>query len=143
MAARVQPAEAKQFYTQLMARFKYPGILGSQCAGVVDAIGSDITKVRIGDYVASGVYKYANGGDPARASLQKYVIAEEYEVINIGPDLSFTDAVALTTQTLAGALKVLGIDRPSVPPKKPEPKGQKILIWGRSSAMGAVSTILR
>lgn len=140
MAAPIQPAEAKQFYTQVMPRFKYPGILGSQCAGIVDAIGSDVKKVKVGDPVAAGLNNYANGGDPARASFQRYAIAEEYEVISIGQDLSFVNAVALNTQTPGAALfKVLGLDRPPVPPAKPETKGQKILIWGGSSAMGALS----
>jgi len=140
MAAPVQPAEAKQFYSQIMPRFQYPGILGSQCAGIVDALGSGVTKFRLGDRVAAGLNNYANGGDPARASLQRYAIAEEYEVVNIGPKLPFTDAVALNTQTPGGALfKVLGLERPPVPPAKSESKGQKLLIWGGSGAMGALS----
>ena len=140
MAAPIQPAEAKQFYNQVMPRFKYPGILGSQCSGFVDAIGSDITKVKLGDRVAAGLNNYANGGDPTRASLQRYTIAEEYEVVNIGSELSFTQAVAWNSQTPLGALfKVLDLERPPVPPTKPDPKGQKILIWGGSSAMGALS----
>lgn len=142
-AAPIQPAEAKQALSQVMPRFKYPGILGSQCAGIVDKIGEGITKVEIGDRVSAGLNNYANGGDPSRASLQRFVIAEEYETIRIGDDLPFIEAVSINTQTPGGALfshTTLGLDRPSSePPLKPVPKGKKILIWGGSSAMGALS----
>lgn len=141
-ATPLQPVEVKQFYKQIMPKFKYPGILGSQCAGTVDEVGEGVTKIKVGDRVAAGLNNYANGGDPARASLQRYVIAEEYETINIGSQLAFVDAVALTSQTPAAALfshTTLGMERPAEPPAKPEAKGQKILIWGGSSAMGALS----
>lgn len=126
-----------------MPRFKYPGILGSTCAGIIDKLGPGISKVVVGDRVAAGLNNYANGGDPARASHQRYAIAEEYEVIKIGETLSFTDAVSLNTQTPANALfKGLGLEYPTVePPAKPEPKGKTILIWGGSSAMGALSIV--
>lgn len=126
-----------------MPRFKYPGILGSTCAGVVDKLGSGVSKVAVGDRVGAGLNNYANGGDPARASHQRYAIAEEYEVIKIGDTLSFVDAVSLNTQTPGNALfKGLGLEYPTVdPPAKPEPKNKTVLIWGGSSAMGALSVV--
>lgn len=124
-----------------MPRFKYPGILGSNCAGVVDKLGAGVTKVVVGDRVAAGLNNYANGGDPARASHQRYTIAEEYEVVKIGDTISFPDAIARNTQTPANALfKGLGLEYPSVdPPEQHSPRNKTILIWGGSSAMGAVS----
>lgn len=126
-----------------MPRFKYPGILGSTCAGIVDKLGPGISKVVVGDRVAAGLNNYANGGDPARASHQRYAIAEEYEVIKIGDTVPFTEAVALNTQTPGNALfKGLGLEYPTVdPPAKSESKGKTILIWGGSSAMGALSIV--
>jgi hypothetical protein len=140
-AAPIQPAEGKVALAGIFPNFKYPAILGSTCAGVVDAIGEGVTKVQVGDRVAAGLNNYANGGDPARASLQRFAIAEDFEVVPIGPTLSFPDAVARNTQTPAAALfRGLGMDYPTVdPPAQPQPKGKKILIWGGSSAMGSLS----
>lgn len=124
-----------------MPRFKYPGILGSTCSGIVDAVGPGVTKVKPGDRVAAGLNNYANGGDPPRASHQRFAIAEQFEVVNIGPTLPFAEAVARNTQTPAAALfKFLGMDYPEAdPPATPKPKNERILIWGGSSAMGALS----
>lgn len=142
LAVPLQPADAKQYHQQIMPRFKYPGILGSQCAGIVDKVGEGVSKFKVGDRVASGLNNYANGGDPARAAHQRYTIAEQYEVVPIGDQLSFHEAVALNTQTPPAALfshTTLGMDRPVEPPAKAEQKDKKILIWGGSSAMGALS----
>lgn len=124
-----------------MPRFKYPGILGSTCSGIVDSVGPGVTKVAVGDRVAAGLNNYANGGDPARAAHQRYAIAEAYEVIKIGETLPFTEAVACNTQTPGNALfKGLGLEYPNVdPPEKQESRDKTVLIWGGSSAMGALS----
>lgn len=123
----MQPADAKQYHQQIMPRFKYPGVLGSTCSGIVDKLGPDVSKIAVGDRVAAGLNNYANGGDPARASHQRYAIAEEYEVIEIGDTLPFTEAVSMNTQTPGNALfKGLGLEYPTVePPETAHPRTRR------------------
>ena len=113
---------------------KYPLVLGSICAGTVDKIGSHVTKVAINDRVCAGLNNYANGSDPARASHQRYALADEAVVVAVGSTLSFPDAVAANSQTPAATLfKFLGMQYPEEDVKD---RGQSLLIWGGSSAMG-------
>ena len=128
-AAAIQPAEGK-IALHAVLPLKYPAILGSTCAGVVDTVGEGVTKVKVGDRVASNLANYASGGDSTRASHQRYAIAEEWEVVDMGPTLSFPKAVARNSVTPAASLfKFLGMRYPTVdPPVKPDPKSEKILI---------------
>ncbi|KAH8602448.1 chaperonin 10-like protein [Bisporella sp. PMI_857] len=107
-ATSIQPADAK--ITKAAAlKFQYPTILGSPIAGFVEAIGSEVTKVKIGERV-------------------------------IG-ETPFPAAVVTASQTSFAALFAktgLDLKRPT-DPLNPEPNGERILIWGGSSAMGALS----
>lgn len=120
-------------------KLKHPAILGSTCAGMVDKLGPGVSKVALGDRVAAGLANYANGGDPARASLQRYTVASVNEVVDIGPDLPFADAVAANSQTPAAALfRFLHMQYPGEGVAE-EKAGQNLLIWGGSGAMGVLS----
>jgi NADPH:quinone reductase-like Zn-dependent oxidoreductase len=137
-AAAVQPAEAK-IGLQGVIPLTQPAILGTTCAGVVDKLGEGVTKVQVGDRVCAGLDNYARRGDPARASLQRFTLANEAEVIEIGPDLAFANAVAANSQQPANGLyKLLGLQYPS-DRSNSEPKNESILIWGGSGAMGYLS----
>lgn len=137
-AAAVQPAEGK-IAQQAVLPLKWPAILGSTCAGVVDKLGPGVTKVAVGDRVTANLANYANGGDPARASHQRYTVASTTEVVEIGPDLPFPDAVAANSQTPAATLfKFLGMQYPGQGVEADKAR-QSLLIWGGSSAMGVLS----
>lgn len=140
-AAAVQPADGKVGLQGLLP-LTYPAILGSTCAGVVDKVGPNVTKVAVGDRVSAGLNNYANRGDPARASHQRYAIADAAEVVAIGSDLEFGDAVAANSQTPAASLfKFCGMDYPEEgwEAGMVRSRGQTVLIWGGSSAMGLLS----
>jgi NADPH:quinone reductase-like Zn-dependent oxidoreductase len=135
-AAPVQPAEAKVALQGILP-LNYPVVLGTSCAGIVDKLGEGVTKVQVGDRVCAGLDNYARRGDPARASIQRFTLAFEKEVIEIGPDIPFADAVAANSQQPAnGMYKVLGMDYPE---ENTQPKNESVLIWGGSGAMGYLS----
>ncbi|ETN37054.1 uncharacterized protein HMPREF1541_08044 [Cyphellophora europaea CBS 101466] len=138
-AAAIQPAEGKIAH-QAILPLTYPAILGSTCAGTVDALGANVTKVSVGDRVSGGLANYARRGDPAHASLQRYTLADVSEVVDIGPDLAFANAVAANSMTPAASLfKFLGMQYPGKGDDAEHRGGQKLLIWGGSSAMGVLS----
>ncbi|KAF2733869.1 GroES-like protein [Polyplosphaeria fusca] len=141
-AAAIQPADAKVAKMAVM-KMEYPTTLGSPVAGTVEAIGTRTTgKVSIGDRVVCGtkifVHKKAKYG-----GLQRYCVVDESEIVEIGTT-PFPLAVTLASYTPPGALfgsSTLNLHRPSLPPSPlpPSEQGKKILIWGGSSAMGALS----
>jgi len=96
-----------------------PGwILGSDCAGVVDAIGSAVTNVRVGDHVVlnPGVsdrtceycrsgdnplcLKYSILGEHRPGALADYVVVPAANAHTIPPTVSFSTAAAFPLATL-------------------------------------------
>jgi NADPH:quinone reductase-like Zn-dependent oxidoreductase len=96
-----------------------PGwILGSDCAGVVDAVGSAVTSVRAGDRVVvnPGVsdrtceycrtgdnplcLKYAILGEHRPGTLAEYLVVPAANVLSIPESVSFTTAAAFPLATL-------------------------------------------
>ncbi len=142
-ACAIQPADAKVAKHAIFP-MSYPAVIGSPVAGVVEALGTGVTKVRVGDRVVSGTKMFVTK-KPENGGLQRFSIVDEREVIATGDALPFTKAVTIASYTppsaLFGPSSVLGLTRPSIPPSPlPESEaGQKVLIWGGSSAMGALS----
>jgi len=96
-----------------------PGwILGSDCAGVVDAIGSAVTSVRVGEHVVlnPGIsdrtceycrtgdsplcLKYAILGEHRPGTLADYVVVPAANVLSIPSSVSFSTAAAFPLATL-------------------------------------------
>ncbi len=96
-----------------------PGwILGSDCAGVVDAVGSAVTSVRVGEHVVvnPGVsdrtceycrtgdnplcLKYGILGEHRPGALADYVVVPAVNVLSIPSSLSFVTAAAFPLATL-------------------------------------------
>jgi NADPH:quinone reductase-like Zn-dependent oxidoreductase len=121
-------------------KMKYPTILSSLVAGTVETIGDGVTKLKVGDRVVSATQIYATGGEAKYGGLQRYVLGNELETTEIG-DLPFPEAVAFGSVTPPAAIfgkSGLALDRPTNP-QNPTPNGKKVLIWGGSSSMGALS----
>jgi len=96
-----------------------PGwILGSDCAGVVDAVGTEVTSVRVGDRVTvnPGVsdrtceycrmgdnplcLKYAILGEHRPGTLAEYLVVPAANVLAIPASISFSSAAAFPLATL-------------------------------------------
>ena len=52
-------------------------------AGFVDAIGEDVTKVKVGDRVVSGTGIWTSKGDHKFGGMQRFTLVEELEVIEV------------------------------------------------------------
>jgi NADPH:quinone reductase-like Zn-dependent oxidoreductase len=96
-----------------------PGwILGSDCAGIVDAVGADVTSVRVGDrvilnpgvsdrtceYCRTGdnplCLKYAILGEHRPGTLAEYVVVPAANVLPLSAGVSFATAAAFPLATL-------------------------------------------
>ena len=116
---------------------KYPCVIGLDCAGVVTAVGSDITKFKVGDRVCGcvDVDDQAQG----QGSFQMYVNLTESLTGKIPESVSFAQAAVLPLGMDTACVGLfekdnLKLDLPQVEPAKPN--GKAILIWGGSSSVG-------
>ncbi|KAF2714259.1 GroES-like protein [Pleomassaria siparia CBS 279.74] len=145
-AAAIEPTDAELaryaiLYTVM--KVKYPTVLGSPIAGIVEALGAGVEKVKVGERVVCGtkirVHRKAKYG-----GLQRFTVVDESEIVEARDEVPFTKAVTLASYTPPGALfgaTTLNMHRPSIPasPLPDSEQGKKILIWGGSSAMGSIS----
>lgn len=110
----------------------YPFILGNSVAGMVEEVGSSVTKFKKGDRVVSDTPAYQKkiakyGG------WQKYVVCAEDKTAKIPAGIPFEDAAAipfaLLTAVAALTLK-LGMERPG------SHQNGRVLIWSASGSVG-------
>lgn len=66
---------------------KLPAVLGGDAAGVITAVGSDVTKLKVGDRVAAFVLE----------GFQKHVVAQEMYCIRLPDKISFEEVRRLTS----------------------------------------------
>lgn len=107
---------------------KFPAILGCDVAGRITAIGSSITKYKVGDRVIG----YNMG------TFQEYVPVKEYLCAKLPDNVGFAEAAVLPL-CLSVAVKALfhpdylALDLPTAETKA---NGKVILIWGGSTSVG-------
>lgn len=108
---------------------KFPAILGYDMAGEVEALGSGVTKFKVGDRVTGLV----------KQGFQQHVLLEEHMTTAIPNSVTFEQAAALpmgvSVATKALFHKdLLSLDLPSA---SPNPKQETVLIWGGSTSVGS------
>jgi NADPH:quinone reductase-like Zn-dependent oxidoreductase len=98
-----------------------PAIPGIDVAGVVDAVGADVTDVAVGEPVVGWA-------DPPSGSYAEYALASQ--IARIPSGLSFPDAATLPTAGEAAkrALDLLGVGA-----------GETVVIHGASGSVGTVA----
>ncbi|QAS69153.1 NADP-dependent oxidoreductase [Oenococcus sicerae] len=118
-ATAIDPYDVKYRAGAFDGADKLPTVLGSSVAGIVEAIGSEVTQFTIGDRVAASTHLQ---------SYARQVIALEKQLALIPDNVTFVQAagVALGYQTgYQGITKELDLQ-----------KGQSILIHGGSGSVG-------
>ncbi|CAG8898856.1 unnamed protein product [Penicillium egyptiacum] len=114
----------------------YPAIIGSDTAGVVAKLGSNVTTVPgPGSRVIAFASSFYQNGSPDHGSFQKYTLAQSEAVIPLPDNLSFEEGAVfpLAVLTALTAWTTIGIplDTKHTPADK-----QAVLIWGASSSVG-------
>ncbi|MER6074240.1 zinc-binding alcohol dehydrogenase family protein [Streptomyces sp. NPDC001817] len=118
----------------------YPTVLGSDVAGEVVEVGSEVTRFRVGDRVlghAVGTDKDSNKA--AEGGFQLYTAVLERMAAPIPDTLAFEDAAVLPLAVSTAACGLfqddqLGLRHPSA---NAEPTGQTLLVWGGSTSVGS------
>ncbi|KAG4440153.1 hypothetical protein IFR05_004362 [Cadophora sp. M221] len=116
----------------------YPVVLGSDASGVITAIGSSVTKFKVGDRVTgfAGVI-YIQEND--HGAFQTFTILKDIATTKIPDSMSFEEGSVfpMAVATAGMALFVdLGIPRPTVPISAPS---SGLLVWGAASSVGTTT----
>lgn len=119
----------------------YPAILGSDGAGEVYAIGSDVKGFTIGDRVTAcfdGIPPYPKA-DYRRSSFQKFAVAKASLTAKIPESISFIDASVLPLCITSAADGLffdhgMQLDLPQL--SAPKSNGQIVVVWAASSSIG-------
>lgn len=129
-AVAINPVDYAQqlFGPALFTWLKFPSILGYDVSGEVEALGSRITKFKVGDRVAA----LANG------TFQHYVLAKEHCVTKVPSSITFEEAAVMP---LCLSVAVKALFHPEYlalgsPARDPKPTGKVVLIWGGSTSVG-------
>ncbi|KAI1329925.1 GroES-like protein [Xylariaceae sp. FL0255] len=117
---------------------QYPTIVGSDAAGIVAKVGSNVSTVAPGTRVMALASGFFQNNNPDYGSFQEYALVGFETVVPIPEAMSFEEASSfpLTFGTAATSFTSIGI--PLDTRHTPEDK-QAILIWGASSSVGTFS----
>jgi len=120
----------------------YPTVLGSDLAGTVISVGSDVMNCKTGDRVLAHAPGSAMGM-PERSAFQKYVLLKGNMVTSIPRNISFEEAVVLPLAcdtAMAGLFvpRALGLSTDSLEGGQAVSSRdhEVLLIWGGSSSVG-------
>ena len=107
---------------------RFPRVLGSDGAGTVVAIGSDVKRFAVGDRIYGWGFANRKGGFYA-----EYAAIAERDAAKIPRSLSFDEAGALAVSgiTALQGLEQLGLD-----------EGQSVIVFGASGGVGHVAVQL-
>lgn len=116
----------------------YPAILGSDVAGDVVAVGSNITRFKVGDRVVGFAAGEEKGRRSAEGAFQEQAILMEKMTSPLPDNLSFEAASVLPLGLTTAAAGLFQPDflamRP--PSSKPAPASQTLVVWGGSTSVG-------
>lgn len=129
-AVSVNPVDVKQRAPR-PGKESAPRILGWDAAGVVEAVGPDVTLFRPGDEVY-----YAGSIDRAGCNSELHLVDERI----VGPkpaSLSFEEAAALPLTTITAWEAIF--DRLGVPKDKSANHGRTLLIIGGAGGVGSIA----
>ncbi|KAK9470918.1 chaperonin 10-like protein [Dipodascopsis tothii] len=138
-AAAINPVDG---YIQTMGLklfnfMKYPTVLGSDAAGEVVEVGSDVTTFKKGDRVTGLCFGWALGKFE-QGGFQTYSVLTSSMTAKIPDDMSFADASTIPlglTTAACGFYQEEYLDLP-YPTLSPAPTGKTLLIWGGASSVG-------
>lgn len=128
--------------TKMFAWMKFPHVLGSDVAGEVVEVGSQVTRFKVGDRVSGLAMGVPNrNGGKLSGGYQHYTLLNDYLAAHI-PDSKSYESMVVTPVGISTAAcglyqkDYLALQHPSVSPAA-NPTGQTLLIWGGSSGVGS------
>ncbi len=126
-------ATDSKFYKGLHALVQYPSVIGHEGAGVVTAVGKNVTKIKVGDKVLGAGYP----NSPEMASLWgqycEYGAIPETEAVKIPENVGFEEACM--SHMLGETLNAVYLSRPVV--------GDNVLIIGAGAVGISLLALLK
>ena len=117
----------------------YPIILGSDVAGSIEEVGSNVTRFKKGDRVA-GFADVLISKKPEHAAFQQYTILAECATTKLPNSVSF-EAGSVLPMSIATA--GIGIFQSLKIPRPPAKQHGGFLVWGASSSVGTAAVQVR
>jgi NADPH:quinone reductase-like Zn-dependent oxidoreductase len=121
----------------LLPWLDYPTILGSDVAGEVAAVGSEVERFKVGDRVI-GQAVGTTVNQPAQGAFQQHTIVLDHMAAPIPDDMAFTDAAVLPLGLGTAASGLYGRTQLALasPSRSPSARAEVVLVWGGSSSVG-------
>ncbi|KEF60969.1 uncharacterized protein A1O9_02533 [Exophiala aquamarina CBS 119918] len=123
-----------------MLPLPYPHIGGCDTAGEIEAVGSSVKNLKVGDRVVATLDPYGGGDGPdsRRGAFQLFSLAREAGTTKIPDNISYSEAAVLplAVSTSASALfqnDTLGLQLSTSGGNR----GKVVLIWGGATSLGA------
>ena len=111
---------------------RYPVVLGSDIAGIIEGVGSEVTHFNKGDRVC-GFADVLLSKNPEHGAFQQYTILKEWAGAKLPDHISFEGGAVLPMSIATAATGMfLAMDLPRPPTKQ---QGG-FLVWGASSSVG-------
>lgn len=117
----------------------YPTVIGCDVAGIVHAIGSAVTRFRVGDRVIACSDDIASDFRTNRGCFQLYCAVPEGLSATLPDAVGFAQGCVLPLALCTAATSLfqkgnLGLPFPQL---KPERSGKVLVVWGGSSSVGS------
>ncbi|KAI5209316.1 oxidoreductase-like protein [Aureobasidium subglaciale] len=118
----------------------YPNVLGTDVAGEIHEVGSNVKNFKKGDRVLSHCIGLGTG-KPQNAGFQLFTACPEILTSKIPKQISCTEAVVLplAISTASAGLYQKGYLELPYPTASPKSSGKVILVWGGSSSVGSTA----
>lgn len=117
----------------------YPAVLGSDVAGLVVKVGSNVSHVPpSGSRVIALASSFYEDGSPDHGAFQKYVLAPEQCVVGLPDSLAFEEGaiLPLAVLTALSGWTTIGI---AIGTKYSSKYKQAVLVWGGASSVGTMA----
>jgi NADPH:quinone reductase-like Zn-dependent oxidoreductase len=118
----------------------YPFILGSDVAGEVVEVGTNVSRFKVGDRVlghAVGAHKSRNNA--AEGGFQAFTILLDHMATPIPHGMAYENAAVLPLGLSTAACGLFQKDQLALnhPSAHPQPTGKTLLVWGGSTSVGS------
>ena len=112
---------------------------GDDVAGIVAAIGSNVTDFRVGDRVA-GLHELGTTG----GSFAEYAVVYDWAAFHLADHVTYEEAATVPMAALMASISLFGLLEIVPNPWSPVPKGveKPLVIYGAAGAVGAFAVKL-
>lgn len=139
-AVAINPVDwaLQQMGSEHFPTLKFPRILGHDVAGEVIAVGSAVTRAKVGDRVLGLVTERRRGNQGEPGAFQEQTLLADNLFSPIPDGMSFEEASVLPLGLSTSACGMfqkdyLALPHPSLDPK---PLGKTLLVWSGASSVG-------